>query len=85
MYNDEEDGFQQIRKPRKTKPKNKQQYVTETPIRDRVATGCTGKEAFATTQLAHQVMRNRLNGKHTGNVYRCTHCHLFHIGRLKIK
>lgn len=44
--------------------------------------GCTGKEAFATPQLASRVNRRRsTRSKLGGVIYHCDHCGFFHIGR----
>lgn len=41
---------------------------------------CLGKEAFATPQLAHEVITKR-RSRDPRQVYRCRYCGKFHVGR----
>lgn len=51
---------------------------------ERVAAGCTGKEQFASHGMAAKVQRRRGKSRdrdlHSGEAYRCPHCHSWHIG-----
>lgn len=51
-----------------------------TEERNPPAACCDGKKAFATPQLAHQVMLARAKTKGKREVYRCAVCGLWHLG-----
>jgi hypothetical protein len=44
---------------------------------------CRGKEQFADRSTAARVQARRAGKGHLGQVYRCEHCNMFHIGRPK--
>ena len=44
------------------------------------AAACIGKQAFATPQLAHEIVARRRSRK-AREVYRCPYCGRFHVGR----
>lgn len=54
----------------------------ETPSEDEVArlAQCFGKESYPTPQLANKVARRRNRGGRRLSVYKCPHCHMWHMG-----
>jgi hypothetical protein len=41
---------------------------------------CSGKKAFTSARLAHQVARRRERSRGPSSVYRCVYCGNYHMG-----
>ena len=51
----------------------------------RMMTDCEGKQSYETWTLASEINRRRGKKGKRGQIYRCTFCHEFHIGRKPAK